>query len=115
MRERLFSVIVLRTFRSFVVLLLAILASSVLIRLAPGSDVDERELAARMSNDTVQRLRGQREEQHRLLPFLSGYLGHLLRGKGMASEIYGQAIGPLILDRCATTAHTIINGLLIAW
>ena len=105
----------LRTLRSLAVLLLAVLCSAMLVRFAPGSNVDERELVGGLSNESVQRIREERATRHDLYTFFSQYVGDIVAGRTLNSELYGESIAPVLRERLETTAQTVSKGLLIGW
>ena len=104
-----------RTARSLLVILLAGLLGAALVRLAPGSDVDERQLDVRLSRSTVERVEQERAKSHEPLSFYLNYLVGLGRGEAGRSELYGQEVSHLIRDRFEVTARTVSIGLATAW
>jgi len=88
-----------RAARSLLVILFAGLLGAALVRLAPGSNVDEMQMDVRLSQSTVERLGQERAKSHEPLSFYLNYLSGLGRGEAGRSELYGQAVSELIRDR----------------
>jgi ABC-type dipeptide/oligopeptide/nickel transport system permease component len=104
-----------RVARSLLVILFAGLLGAALVRLAPGSNVDEMQMDVRLSPSTVERLGQERAKSHEPLSFYLNYLSGLGRGEAGRSELYGQAVSELIRDRFGATARTVGAGLASAW
>jgi peptide/nickel transport system permease protein len=105
----------IRTFRSIAVLFLAVIFSALLLRFAPGSDVDERELTGQLSDRSIQQIKEERARRHNLYTFFVHYAGDILHGKMLNSESYGERLNPVIGERLATTAQAVSMGLLVGW
>lgn len=95
-------------------LLVSGLVCATLVRFAPGSSVDERELDPRLSSGSIAAIRRSHEKQN-LLHFYATYLKGALRGHFGNSDVFQQPISKLIQDRWSTTAENIGLGLAIAW
>lgn len=114
-RRRLLYALALRTLRSVIVLFLALLLTALLLRFAPGSEVDERELSGRMSNKSVEQIRAERARGHDLFAFFPRYVGGIVAGRTLNSELYGEELGPVLRERFEMTAATVSKGLMIGW
>lgn len=90
------------------------LLCATLVRFAPGSSVDERELDPRLSSGSIAAIR-QAHEKQKLLDFYARYVKGALRGDFGDSDVFQQPISKLIQDRWSTTAENIGFGLAIAW
>ena len=104
-----------RALRSVLVLVLAGLLGAVLVRLAPGSDVDDAQLDFRLSRRSVELIASQRARHRDPVSFYVDYLVRLGRGDVGRSELYGQAVAQLILERFGATARMVVQGLIAAW
>src|SRR4051812_44733318 len=96
------------------VLLGGFLAAS-MMRLAPGSDSDERLLDPRLSAETQRVLRQERADSHNVFRFYLTYLNRAAHGDFGNSESLNQPIGPLIRERIPATAKLAGVGLLAGW
>jgi peptide/nickel transport system permease protein len=83
--------------------------STLLVRLAPGFGVDERQLDLRLSDGSVAALRD------RATPSAWHSLGGLLRGDWGDSVSLRRPVRELVSERLAVTARTLCAGLAIAW
>jgi peptide/nickel transport system permease protein len=104
-----------RVLRSVLVIVLAGFLGAALVRLAPGSDVQEMLLDLRLSQKSVERIAEERAKSHEPLSFYLNYLAGLGRGEAGQSELYGQAVSQLIRERFEATAWTVGLGLAAAW
>jgi peptide/nickel transport system permease protein len=86
-----------------------------LVRLAPGSSVDERELDARLSGESLRAVRSERDSERNIAIFYARYLTGLLRADFGSSRLFSQPINQLIRDRAPTSARNTIYGLGMAW
>lgn len=96
-------------------LLVGGLIAAFLIRLAPGFDVDERELDTRRSEESLRHLRESHANRQSAAAFYFGYLGNLLSGDLGVSRISQQPVRDLIGDRAPRTLRTAAAGYGIAW
>jgi len=97
------------------VVLLGGLLSATLVRLAPGFDVDEQQLDARLSSESVQALRQDRDRDRNLAGFYFHYLGHALRGDLGQSRTLNRPVRELLARRLPVTARLAGAGLLVGW
>lgn len=95
--------------------LLGGLLGATLVRLAPGSDVDEGELDMRRSEAGLERLRESRAAERDLPRFYARYLGGLLRGDLGESRTLQRPVAELLRDRLPVTFRAMGLGLAGAW
>ena len=96
-------------------ILLGGLLAATMVRLAPGFDVDERELDPRLSPETVAALKAQKAGQHDVVRFYVRFLGRALQGDLGTSQVLNQPVRQLIAERLPVTARLAGAGLLAAW
>lgn len=104
-----------RALRLVIMLVLAGLLGAMLVRFAPGSDVDEALLDIRLAQRSVELLEQERAQKKDPLSFYVRYLAGLGRGEAGRSELYGQAVSQLIRERFGSTARSVTQGLVAAW
>jgi len=97
------------------VVLLGGLLSATLVRLAPGFDVDEQQLDARLSSESVQALRQDRDRDRNLAGFYFHYLGRAFRGDLGQSRTLNRPVRELLARRLPVTARLAGAGLLVGW
>src|SRR5580692_10405774 len=95
--------------------LLGGLFSATLVRLAPGFDVDERELDPHLNAQSVQALRDARHQDRNVLQFYFSYLTRAAHGDLGTSLALGQPVGTLLRDRAPLTLQLLGLGLGLAW
>jgi len=95
--------------------LLGGLLSATLVRLAPGFDVDERELDPGLNAESVRALRQSRAGEHNILSFYATYLRGALHGDLGTSHALGQPVQNLLRERWPVTVRVAGIGLLLAW
>jgi peptide/nickel transport system permease protein len=98
-----------------ITLLLGGFLSAVLVRLAPGFDVDEQQLDQRLNAKSLRAIRESRTEGHNLLRFYVGYMSRALHGDLGISRALGQPVRTLLRDRLPVTLRLVISGLLLGW
>jgi peptide/nickel transport system permease protein len=96
-------------------LLLGGLLSATLVRLAPGFDVDERELDPHLSVESVQALRDARKQDQNIFHFYFSYMKRALRGDLGTSLALGQPVRTLLQERAPATVRLLSLGLGMAW
>jgi peptide/nickel transport system permease protein len=96
------------------VLIGAFLAAS-MVRLAPGFDVDEQQLDARLSHDSVERLRVARAENGNIFVFYVRYLRRAMCGDFGRSQTLNRSVRELIVERFPISLNLIGFGLLAGW
>jgi len=89
--------------------------SAVLVRLAPGFDVDEQQLDARLSSQTIDALREARIGQRNIFRFYFHSLQRASHGDLGTSISLGQPVSALIRERSLLTLRLVGMGLLLSW
>jgi peptide/nickel transport system permease protein len=97
------------------VVLVGGLLSATLVRLAPGFDVDEAQLDARLSSESVEALRQARARDRNITRFYLHYLGRTLRGDLGQSRTLNRPVRELLTERLPVTARLAGAGLLAGW
>jgi peptide/nickel transport system permease protein len=95
--------------------LLGGLLSAILVWLAPGFNVDERELDPRLNAESVQALRDARVEQRSILRFYLHSLQRAVHGDFGTSISLGKPVGTLLRERAPLTVRLVGLGLLLSW
>ncbi len=95
--------------------LLGGLLSATLVRLAPGFDVDERELDPHLNAQSVQAMRDARHQDDNVLQFYFLYMKRAARGDLGTSLALGQPVRSLLRDRAPITFRLLTLGLGLAW
>jgi len=89
-------------------ILLAAFLGAAMVRLAPGFGMDERQLDARLSDESRRAI--QQENVG-----VVAYLDNLLHGELGRSISYGRPVRELLADRAGLTIHSVALGLAWAW
>jgi ABC-type dipeptide/oligopeptide/nickel transport system permease component len=89
--------------------------SATLVRLAPGFDVDERELDPHLNAQSVQALRDARHQDHNIFRFYFSYMERAAHGELGTSLALGQPVRTLLRDRAPLTLRLLAMGLGLAW
>src|ERR1700677_2715101 len=84
-------------------LLLGGLLSATLVRLAPGFDVDERELDPHLNAESLQALRDARTQDQSIFQFYFSYMKRVMRGDLGTPLALGQPVRTLLRERAPTT------------
>ncbi len=95
--------------------LLGGLLSATLVRYAPGFGVDERQLDARLSAESIATIRNATSQERSIVRFYLGYLGHMLRGDLGVSRSLNRPVKELLAERAEVTGRLAVEALLIAW
>jgi peptide/nickel transport system permease protein len=95
--------------------LLGGLLSATLVRLAPGFDVDERELDPHLNAQSVQALRDVRRQGSNILHFYFSYMKRAAHGDLGTSLALGQPVRTLLRERTPLTLRLLTIGLGVAW
>jgi peptide/nickel transport system permease protein len=95
--------------------LLGGLFSATLVRLAPGFDVDERELDPHLNAQSVQALRAARHQNQNVFQFYVSYINRAAHGDLGTSLALGQPVRTLLRDRAPLTLRLLTMGLGLAW
>jgi peptide/nickel transport system permease protein len=93
-------------------LLVGIVVSATLVRMAPGFDSDENKLDSRLSAETIAALNENKHSQRELLPFYATYFRKALVGDFGTSSALGKPVAGLITERLPQTIRTCGLGLL---
>src|SRR5579863_3528897 len=91
------------------------LLSATMVRLAPGFDVDERQLDPHLSAQSVQALRDARHQDHNVFRFYFSYMQRAANGDLGTSLALGQPVRRLLHDRAPLTLRLLSIGLGLAW
>ena len=89
--------------------------SATLVRLAPGFDVDERELDPHLNAQSVQALRAARHQDRNVFKFYFSYMNRAAHGDLGTSLALGQPVRTLLRDRAPLTMRLLTMGLGLAW
>jgi peptide/nickel transport system permease protein len=95
--------------------LLGGLLSATLVRLAPGFEVDERELDPHLNAHSLQALREAKQRDHNIVRFYLSYMNRALHGDLGTSLALGQPVRTLLHDRALLTLRLLSTGLGLAW
>jgi peptide/nickel transport system permease protein len=96
-------------------ILLGGLFSAILVRLAPGFDVDEGQLDPRLSAESIQALRQTRLQQHDIFHFYFASMKRAWHGDLGTSISLGQPVSTLLRKRAPLTVRLVAMGLLLSW
>jgi peptide/nickel transport system permease protein len=96
-------------------LLLAGLCGATLLRFAPGFDVDERELDARASAESLARFREARSADRNILAYYGRFLAGALSGDLGVSRSLERPVVELVRERLPVTARLVGYGVPAAW
>jgi peptide/nickel transport system permease protein len=92
------------------------LTAATLVRYAPGFGVDERELDARYSQESIRQLREPSPEARRaIVPYYLHYLARALTGDLGVSASFHRPVSELIAERFPETAYSAGAGLALGW
>jgi peptide/nickel transport system permease protein len=95
--------------------LLGAFLSAVLVRCAPGFNVDEEELDPHLNSESIQALRQSRLEQRDIFHFYFHSLQRAIHGDLGTSLSLGQPVTTLLKDRLPLTLRLVVIGLLLSW
>ncbi len=91
------------------------LLSALMVRLAPGFDADEQSLDTRLSAESQQALRAQRQQDSNILRFYANYLANFVRGDLGTSRTLNRPVRELLSERLPVTATSLLYGLGGGW
>ncbi len=91
------------------------LLSAALVRYAPGFGVDERQLDARLSNESIAAIRNATSQERSIVPFYVAYLRRALHGNLGMSRSLNRPVRELLAERAGVTVRLAGKALLIAW
>lgn len=95
--------------------LLGTLVTGLLVRLAPGFDVDARQLDSRLAHESKEALRDQRLKNADIMHFCIAYLGAAATGDFGESLTLNRPVRELIVERFPTTLRIVGLGLVGGW
>ena len=95
--------------------LLGGLLSATLVRLAPGFNVDERELDPHLNAQSLQALHDARNRDRNVFQFYFSYMNRAAHGDLGTSLALGQPVRTLLRDRLPLTLRLLGVGLALAW
>jgi peptide/nickel transport system permease protein len=95
--------------------LLGGLLSAILVRFAPGFDVDEAQLDPRLNAESVEALRSSRAGERNILRFYLRSLDRALHGDLGTSSSLQQPVSTLLRERGPLTLRLVGMGLLLSW
>jgi peptide/nickel transport system permease protein len=95
--------------------LLGGLLSATLVRLAPGFNVDERELDPHLNAQSLQALHEARNQDRNVFQFYFSYMNRAAHGDLGTSLALGQPVRTLLRDRAPLTLRLLAVGLGLAW
>jgi peptide/nickel transport system permease protein len=101
--------------RGALILLIAGLGGTTLVRLAPGLGIDERALDPRLSAHSLETIEHEHAAERNPLTFYVRFLGGILRGDAGRSVVFARPVGPLIRERASRTFRTVMAGLGYGW
>lgn len=93
-----------------VILAAGSLIAALLFRLAPGADVDSREMNPRLSESTKDILRQKRASLHQVAGTSFAYYKGVLRGDFGTSETSGRPVSELLRERVPSTVLLVLFG-----
>jgi peptide/nickel transport system permease protein len=101
--------------RTLAIVLLVIVGSTILVRLAPGYLSDAREIDSRYGDAVRAELSAEAERSGTLAHLLSAEFLGWMRGDGGVSRQYGVPVSELILPRLEVTGGLMLRSLVLAW
>ncbi len=98
-----------------VIALIGAFSTATLVRLAPGFDVDERQLDTRLNHESIEAARVPREQNRNILAFYAAYLVAMTRGDLGHSQTLNRPVRELIAERLPASIKLIVLGLISGW
>jgi peptide/nickel transport system permease protein len=95
--------------------LLGALLTAVMVRWAPGFDVDENQLDSHLNSESIQALRQTRLQQRNIVQFYFQSLKRAAHGDLGTSISLQQPVRTLLQDRAPLTLKLVAFGLLLSW
>jgi ABC-type dipeptide/oligopeptide/nickel transport system permease component len=89
--------------------------SAMLVRLAPGFEVDEQQLDPHLNSASVNALHEARRQDHNILRFYFSYMNRAAHGDLGTSLALGQPVRSLLRERAPLTVRLLTTGLALAW
>lgn len=91
------------------------LISATLVRYAPGFGSDERQLDARLSNDSLMAIAKETAAQRRILPYYCSYFRRALGGDLGVSRSLNRPVREVLGERVTVTARLVGRAMIVAW
>jgi peptide/nickel transport system permease protein len=88
---------------------------TLLVWMAPGFGIDERELDPRWTKESLASLRETGVDRGRPVAFYLNWMSHVVRGDLGESYSLGQPVAELLRERLPVTARSAAEGLAIGW
>jgi peptide/nickel transport system permease protein len=101
--------------RTFAIVLLVMLGSTILVRFAPGYLSDPREMDTRYADAARVEIATEAAHSHSLLQMLNSEIGGWMHGDAGVSRQYGIPVFNLIQPRLVVTCSLILRSLVLAW
>jgi peptide/nickel transport system permease protein len=101
--------------RALVLVLLVMIGSTALVRLAPGYLSDAREMDARYAGVARAELAQEAARNHSLAQMLAREVSGWLRGNAGVSRQFGVPVRELVRPRLAVTGGLLLRSLLLGW
>jgi peptide/nickel transport system permease protein len=101
--------------RVLIILLVGGLFAIALVRYAPGFDVDEQQMDARLSSQSVQALHAARVGEHNIFHFYAAFLSAAFHGDFGISRTLNRPVRELVRERLPVTLKLMAVGLLVGW
>ena len=98
-----------------VMVLVGTFSAAMLVRLAPGFDVDGQQLDSRLSHSSIDAARASREQNRNIFSFYVAYLRKAVRGDFGESQTLNRPVRQLIAERLPVSLRLIGFGLLAGW
>ena len=91
------------------------LLSATLVRYAPGFGVDERQLDARLSSESLAAIRNSSADERSIASYYVGYLRRSLHGDFGISRSLNRPVRELLSERTGVTCRLAGKAMLVAW
>lgn len=101
--------------RTLAIVLLVIVGSTFLVRIAPGYLSDAREMDSRYADAARAEISAEAARSHSLRQMLSSEIGGWARGNAGLSRQYGVPVFELIQPRLAVSGGLMVRSLVLAW
>ncbi len=101
--------------RLVLTVLLGGLLCALLVRFAPGFDVDEDQLDTRRSDRSRQKLREERRANSDVLTFYGHFMNRYAHGDLGESSLLHRPVAQLLQERAAPTVAAVAGGLFMGW
>ncbi len=99
----------------FVTMLVAGFLGALLVRIAPGFDVDERALDSRLSAASIEAMRAEHEGEGNVFRYYAKYLSGAVRGDLGSSRMLHRPIAGLVRERAGLSAVSLVYGWAGGW